>query len=230
MHNVSLSAAQGFVSDFPANFVHEAQGRPGRSHLWGGTISTSTPPRRRMFSKSTSMLSSATWVQSGAALAWGRCGPAPGLAWGGHGMSAVLPCGVWDARGLALCRAGGRAWGQLAHAWGLCLALRQPFRRHRHRQRSDTPPLLGGGLCLSGFLGPIYPDETRQSPTFTQKAMSAAVLFADAAFCRRHFCGFCLSPCNRWHFPILLILHDRMSQVTPAFGVRGHAPSPFAII
>jgi len=25
---------------------------------------------------------------------------------------------------------------------GPCLALRQPFRRHRHRQRSDTPPLL----------------------------------------------------------------------------------------
>jgi hypothetical protein len=71
-----------------------------------------------------------------------------------------------------------------------------PFRRHRHRQRSDTPPLLGGGLCLSGFLGPICPDKTRQNPTFTQKAMSAAVLFADAAFCRRAFCDNSHNPLN----------------------------------
>ena len=61
--------------------------------------------------------------------------------------------GGWDDRGLALCRAVGSAWGQLAHAWGLCLA--------SHSADTDTdsdptrPPLLGGGLCLSGFLGPI---------------------------------------------------------------------------
>ncbi len=216
--------------DFPANFVHEAQGRPGRSHLWGGPISTSTPPRRRMFSKPTSMLSSATWVQSGAALAWGRCGPAPGLAWGGpwyeRGPCALRGCGM--AASLAV--------GQGLELAAPCLAshapcpMPLPFRRRRRRQRSDTPPLLGGGLCLSGFLWPIYPDETRQSPTFTQKAMSAAIFSPTKPFCRRHFCGFGLSHCNRWHFPILPILHDRMSQVTPALGVRGHAPSPFAII
>ena len=96
----------------------------------------------------------------------------------------------------------------------------QPFHRHRHRQRSDTPPLLGGGLCLSGFLGPIYPDESRQSPTFTRKALSAAIFSPTKPICRRHFCGFHASPCNRWHFPILPILHDRMSQEGPFMGRR----------
>lgn len=177
MHNVSLSAAQGFVLDFPANFVHEAQGRLGRSHLWGGPISTSTPPRRRMFSKSTPMLPMATAVQ-----------PRPwderrGIGWGGHGMIAALPYAGREAGpGASLPMPGAMP----------C----QPFRRRRRRQRSDTPPLLGGGLCLSGFLGPIYPDKTRQNPTNTQKRLSAVVLFADAAFCRRAFCDNSHNPLN----------------------------------
>lgn len=188
MHNVSLSAAQGFVSDFPANFVHEAQGRPGRSHLWGWPISTSTPPRRRMF-----------WIGP-------RCCPCKQLYNPGHGMSAGHRLrrghGMSAGMRLALCRgAGGKALA------APCLAGRAPCPIPWHSADTDTdsdptrPPLLGGGLCLSGFLGPIYPDKSRQSPTFTQKAMSAAVLFADAAFCRRAFCDNSHNPLNPLAFP-----------------------------
>jgi hypothetical protein len=84
----------------------------------------------------------------------------------------------------------------MAHAWGHAL----PYASHFADADADSdptrPPLLGGGLCLSGFLWPIYPDKSRQSPTFTQKAMSAAVLFADAAFCRRAFCDNSHNPLN----------------------------------
>ena len=45
-------------------WVRAGQGRLGLPDLWGGPMSISTPPRRRMFSKLTSMLSRATWVQS----------------------------------------------------------------------------------------------------------------------------------------------------------------------
>ena len=114
----------------------------------------------------------------------------PAGPWAGHGMIAALPYAGREAVPGASCPMPGGS----GPAYPLPYALL--FHRHRHRQRSDTPPLLGGGLCLSGFLGPIYPDETRQSPTFTQKAMSAAVLFADAAFCRRAFCDNSHNPLN----------------------------------
>jgi hypothetical protein len=63
------------------------------------------------------------------------------------------PClaggGPWDERGPALCRARGRAWGQLAHAWGImALPYAQPFHRRRRRHSDKTFPPRGGNLSV----------------------------------------------------------------------------------
>ena len=56
----------------------------------GGAYIYIDPTPSKNISRTKSMFWTALRVCNPAALAWGRCGHAPGLAWGGAGMSASL--------------------------------------------------------------------------------------------------------------------------------------------